>query len=257
MLLHTMNDEEKIFECYKSVRIVYEYFRNIFDDIKDKFNRGTRFPYVQRYQVKDDRNNLWYMILCCPSKAARKKGLFFALCYTIYEIPPKITSSNTRKNDKNSGKGCIAYDFVKMYNFINNHERDDIQIATFIDIVPHVFNRYTKRYLKPKGLENISFGKKVESILLRWRHFDISADLNGDINTKKHLQDDDIICPYDIVMDDGSLMRGHIVNSLLVRFYTYINNDMMFEEQKERSLEMLNEYSEWLRTGKFVKKMTL
>ena len=77
--------------------------------------------------------------------------------------------------------------------------------------------------------------------------FDIDADLYGDKNAEKHANDG--ICPYDVVMSGGGLLRGSIVNEMLVRFNTYIDKDSMFHNQLERHDEMISEYYQMKRTG--------
>lgn len=243
MILGTMNDDEKCYEAFRVVDWIYDIYKRYHLEVEDRFKRGTRFPYIQRIQVEDDKKNIWYIWFCCPSKAARKhRGMYFSLCYTIYDIPPK-----RKENNNNSGKGIIIYDFLEMRNFIKNKNNPDVKQAVFMDIVPHAFNRYTERYLKPNGKDDIEFHKKIDSMFLRWRHFDIEADLVGDKSAKKHKEN--CICPYDVFMSGGGMLRGQIVNGMLLRFYTYVSEEMMFDGQLERQDEMFKERLEWERKG--------
>ena len=45
------------------------------------------------------------------------------------------------------------------------------------------------------------------------------------------------------------MLRGQIVNNLLLRFTTYVSPDMMFDNQLKRQQEMMREHWEWKRTG--------
>ena len=112
-----------------------------------------------------------------------------------------------------------------------------------VDIVPHAFNRYTERYLKPKGLENIEFERKVESIISRWRHFDVVGDKSSDNNKDKG------VAPYDVFMSDGGILRGYVVDEIMIRFFSYVSDDMMYDDQKEWQNEMNSEYFRWLNKG--------
>jgi hypothetical protein len=50
-------------------------------------------------------------------------------------------------------------------------------------------------------------------------------------------------------MSGGGLLRGSIINDLLVRFNTYIDKESMFDNQIERHDEMVSEYYKMKRTG--------
>jgi hypothetical protein len=114
-----------------------------------------------------------------------------------------------------------------------------------VDIVPHAFNRYTERYLKPLGMENIEFERKVESMVLRWMHFDVVGDESSKNNEDKG------IAPYDVFMKDGGILRGYMVNEMLLRFFSYVSDKMMYENQKEWQEKMNSEYYHWMNQGKF------
>jgi hypothetical protein len=96
-------------------------------------------------------------------------------------------------------------------------------------------------------MENMEFGRKIESIMARWMHFDICADKMGDASAAKHIEDN--ICPYDVYMKGGGMLRGQIVNDMFLRFFTYISEDMMFDLQKEIQRDMTKEHYQWVRKG--------
>lgn len=240
MILPTMTDEERVYEAVRTTHWLVGNFYDHRDDIIDKFRRGTRFPYFQRIRLKDDKHNEWWFTCLCPSKENRKKKTFKTLAYTIYDVPPKRTENRT-----NAGKGLLMFDPFAMKKFYETKEREAGSIVA--DITPHAVNRYTERYLKPAGKEGLQIQRKAESIMLRWMHFDIAADLAGDKNAKKHK--DDGICPLDITMKGGGMFRGHVVNDLLVRLTTYVSDDMLFDNQRERQEEMTKEYYDWKRRG--------
>lgn len=113
------------------------------------------------------------------------------------------------------------------------------------DITPHAFNRYTERYLKPKGLE-LDFDRKVENMLLRWKWFDIIGDKSSDKYTK------DTITSYDVFMQGGGMLRGQVLNGLNMRFFTYVSEDMYYSNQKERQEKIFQEYHQLRREGMFI-----
>ena len=96
-------------------------------------------------------------------------------CYTTYYKPPK-----RKENDINSGYGVLMYDPFPMENYIQHHEDPNVRLAAVMDIVPHAINRFTQRCLKPEGKTGYDIHKKLENMLLRWRHFDVLADMYGD-----------------------------------------------------------------------------
>lgn len=242
MVLSTMNDDEKAFEAFRIYTIAIDAYEHFGRDIWEKFKKGTKFPYFQRIYFDDDRRNKWVMSILCKSKKEMKKGHFWCFCYTTYEIQKK-KSNGTNKYDGNTGKGIIAIDPFAMKNRSNGV---NIGMGAVIDITPHAFNRYTQRYLKPKGLENIDFIKKVENIILRWRHFDVM----GDESSNKH--NDKGIAPYDVFMTGGGILRGYVVNEMLVRFFSYVSEDMMYKDQKDWQDKINSEYFRWLNQGKII-----
>ena len=240
MILQTMNDEEKAYELIRATNWLCNICDDVHKKVIEKFKKGTRFPYFQRYCATDDKNNHWTILFYCRSKAMKKSKAYGVLAYITYDVPRK-----QKENYGNAGKGLMFFDPLCMRDMINGKE---VKRPTAVfDIVPHAFNRYTQRYLKPKYLDSMEFAKKFENMLTRWQWFDVAADLFGDKNAKKHA--DDGLCPYDVVMNGGGLLRGSIINNLLVRFYTYIDKDSMFNDQIERYDEMISEYSHLKRMG--------
>ena len=56
---------------------------------------------------------------------------------------------------------------------------------------------------------------------------------------------------YDVMMKDGGILRGHIMNAVLVRFFTYIGADDLYDSQDERYEEMQKEALQWKVQGKY------
>ena len=240
MVLHTMNDEEKGWEAFRIYPTAIDLYEQYKDKIWEKFRKGTKFPYVQRIAFDDDRRNRWIMVILCKSKKAARKGQFWSFCYTTYEIQKK-RNDGTNKYDGNTGKGILGIDPFGMKVRVNG---GTYGLGMVVDIVPHAFNRYTERYLKPKGLENIEFERKVESIISRWRHFDVVGDKSSNNNKDKG------IAPYDVFMSDGGILRGYIVDEVLIRFFSYVSDNMMYDDQKEWQDKMNQEYYHWMNQGK-------
>lgn len=241
MILSTMNDNEKAFEAFRIYPVAIDMYERISDELWGKFKKGTKFPYFQRIAFSDDRNNKWVMSILCKSRKEMKKGHFWCFCYTTYEIEKK-RHDGTNKYDGNTGKGVLAIDPFAMKNRANGV---NVGMGAVMDITPHALNRYTQRYLKPKGLENMEFIKKVENIILRWRHFDVIGDESSD----KH--DDKGIAPYDVFMAGGGILRGYIVNEMLIRFFSYVSDEMLYEDQKTWQETINKEYFRWLNKGVF------
>lgn len=241
MVLHTMNDEEKGWEAFRIYPTAIDLYEQYKDKIWEKFRKGTKFPYVQRIAFDDDRRNRWIMVILCKSKKAARKGQFWSFCYTTYEIQKK-RNDGTNKYDGNTGKGILGIDPFGMKVRVNG---GTYGLGMVVDIVPHAFNRYTERYLKPKGLENIEFERKVESIISRWRHFDVVGDKSSNNNKDKG------IAPYDVFMTDGGMLRGYVVDEIMIRFFSYVSDDMMYEDQKEWQDEMNSEYFKWKNSGMY------
>lgn len=232
MILPTMNDYEKTYEAFRMSENIFAIAREHEESILDRFRRGSRFPYFNRIAWTDDKANQWFITFMCKSKKDAKIGKFWVLAYTIYEIP-KL------KKDSNGGKGVIAYDPYMMHRRYTGEK-----VATvFWDFVPHAINRYTERYLKPRELDNIELQRKVENIISRWWHFDVM----GDKSSEKHK--DKGSYPYDLYTHGGGMFRGNIVSEMLVRFFTYVADDMMFDSQKERQQQMNRERFRFKKDG--------
>lgn len=242
MVLSTMNDEEKAYEAFRICKWAKEIHDEYKHEIGSKFARGTRFPYFQRVVFDDDRQNKWYLTFLCKSKSDKKKGLYYCFCYTIYEIEKK-KSDGTNKFDGNTGKGVLMFDPLAMSARVDGIEKRGMAVVN--DIVPHAFNRYTERYLKPIGKENIEFQRKVENIMLRWKHFDVI----GDSSSEKHK--DKGFAPYDVFMSGGGILRGCFVSEGLIRFFSYVSDDMLYEDQSKWQDEMEKEYQRWKRIGMY------
>ena len=240
MILPTMNDEEKVYEVVRVSDWLCSICGDVHEQVVEKFEKGTRFPYFQRYRATDDKNNLWTILFYVKNKEMKKKKMFGTLAYITYDVPRK-----RKENDLNAGKGVLFFDPFSMSDML--HKRPVKRLAAVNDIVPHAFNRYTQRYLKPKGLDDMEFAKKFENMMTRWQWFDVSADLYNDKNAKKHANDG--ICPYDVVMSGGGLLRGSIISDFLIRFNTYIDKESMFHNQLERHDEMISEYYQMKRAG--------
>ena len=247
MILPNMNDDDRTFEAVRMVHILAEKMRDLKPEVADKFRKAVKYPYIIRYEHTDDRMNTWRMLFILPNKWYKKKRLFRTICYTTYEVPPK-----RKDNYLNAGKGVLLFDPPAMELYINNRFDDDRKMAAVGDIVPHAINQFTERALKPEGRGDMEFHKKVEELILRWRHFDVSADLYGDKSSIKHK--DEGICPYDLVMSDGGMLRGQLVNPMLVRMFTYVSKDDLYENQQDRHEEMMRERAEWLRNGYYYNK---
>lgn len=238
-----MNDDDKAFEAFRICRIAKSLYDECINEVAEKFRKGTRFPYFRRYTFDDDRSNTWVLTFMCRSKEDKKKGRFLCMCYTEYEIE-KRDKEGRRIFDSNTGKGVLMIDPVSLVARLDGKERGGM--GAIMDFVPHVFNQYTERYLKPRGKENIEFCRKVESIMYRWQHFDVCGDKSSEKHTDKGF------APYDVFMYDGGIMRGSFVNEMLLRFFTYISDDMLFDEQREWQQAMHREYYQQYKDRKIV-----
>lgn len=237
-----MNDIEKSFEAARMAPVLCEMVDRYGYTVMDKFRRGARFPYFQKFRKEDDRGNVWTLLFYVLSKEMKKKGLYYTMAYITYDIPRK-----RKEDDVNAGRGCLLLDPLAMNRVLN--KVPGCRQAIVMDIVPHAFNRYTSRYLKPLGKDGMDFDHKLENMLTRWQWFDICADLFGDENAKKHMNDDGF--QYDVFMRGGGMLRGQMVHNLLIRFTTYISEDMMYEDQQKRQSEMQSEYFKLKKDGLF------
>ena len=229
-----MNDEDKAFEAFRISTYLRKCMQEYIPVVTERFknNKGGRFPYFQRLLVTDDKANKWMCLFYELSKDDKKRRVFQTRAYTTYEVPRRHV-----ENDVNAGKGCIIFDpFSMSKRFLEENSKTSF----VMDIVPHAVNRYTERYLIPNGKGDLEWGKKIENILSRWMYVDVCADLKGDLNAEKNKKDN--LCPYDVLMRGGGMLRGQVVNEILIRFTTYVSPDMMFDGQLERQEEMIREY---------------
>ena len=227
--------------CHFSYQVATEYF----EEMKNKICSRKHFPTFESICFDDDRMNRWILTFFVPTKKMAKMGRICVRCHTTYDIPPKRCENQT-----NAGKGVIDFDPILLYQSIHNM-RDDSRGAFIFDYVPHAINRYTDRYLKPNGFNGLEMRKKMEKIYSRYTHFDIDADRNGDISSQKQIQKNGIICPYDIIMKEGGMFRGGIVDNRLIMVYTYVSPSMMYETQTKRATEMTRERYDWEKEGRF------
>lgn len=235
-----MTDEERLYEAVRATHWLCGCFNDFRDEVVRKFRAGTGFPYFQRILLKDDKGNEWWFTCLCPSKEYRKKMMFKTFAYTVYDVPPKRSGKPA-----SAGKGALVFDPLAMKAYLDTKVREPGSMVA--DITPHAMNRYTERYLRPAGREGLEVQRKMESIMHRWQHFDIAADLAGDKNARKHTSDG--ICPIDIIMLGGGMLRGYIVNDLMIRLATYVSDDLLYDNQRERQEEMAREYQDWKRKG--------
>ena len=242
MVLHTMNDEEKVYEAVRYLDFICQRFSQMSCSVTEKFRKATKYPYILRYNMEDDRRNVWRLLCILPSKAVKKKHRYQTMCYTTYEVPPKRKENNT-----NSGKGVILYDPLSMKNYIDHRDDQNVKMAAVMDIVPHAVNRFTDKCLNAEGKTDCDIHKKVEEMILRWRHFDVMADLHGDKSSIKHK--DDGLLPYDLMMREGGMLRGQMVNAMMVRIFTYVSKDDLYKNQEERFAEIMRERAEWIAQG--------
>lgn len=237
-----MNEEEKLYEAVRMVHILYAEYQKRSMAVTEKFKNATKYPYILRFNIQDDRRNVWRLLCILPSKAVKKKHRYLTMCYTTYYIPPKH-----KENDTNSGYGVLMYDPMSMEKYVQHKDDPNVRMAGVMDIVPHAVNRFTDRCLKAEGKTGYDIHRKIEDMILRWRHFDVMADMYGDKSSIKH-QDDGIL-PYDMIMREGGMLRGQLVNPMLVRMFTYVSKDDLYENQQERHDEMMRERAEWKAKG--------
>lgn len=240
MLLPTMNEEERLYEVIRQTSWLYDWVVELGYEISDKFKRATRYPYIQRFSRIDKRGNHWRMIVLLPNKTLKKKKKYLTMCYLVYENPPR-----RKEKYDNAGKGVMMFSPIDMMRYINEPKS---RMAAIMDIIPHAFHRYTQRCLTKEGKTDYDIHKKLEHMLLNYMHFDVMPS-EDDKNAKKH--EDDGLLPYDVMMKDGGILRGHIMNGVLVRFFTYIGADDLYDSQDERYEEMQKEALQWKVQGKY------
>ena len=236
MILPTMNDDERCFEAFRVLGPAYMMYCKLEPTIVSKFSKATKYPYILRFPFVDDKRNDWRLVCILPSKAAKKKLRYMTMCYTTFDVPPR-----RMEDDRNAGTGVIMFDPFIMWNEVYGKGGD--RNPCFMEIVPHAFNRYTETYLTPQGLTDLDIHKKVENMLLRWWHYDVAPDLHGDKSAVKHKNDG--ICPYDVIMKGGGILRGQFTCPTLIRFFTYISKEKMYDNQEERYAEIAREAWQW------------
>jgi hypothetical protein len=64
---------------------------------------------------------------------------------------------------------------------------------------------------------------------------------------KKHLSDGGL--PYDVYLRGGGMLRGKLYNNIMLRLFTYVADDQLFDNQRERQEEMTKEYYQFKRKG--------
>ena len=52
-------------------------------------------------------------------------------------------------------------------------------------------------------------------------------------------------------MAGGGILRGYIVNEVLIRFFSYVSDEMLYEDQKTWQETINKEYFRWLNKGVF------
>ena len=243
MFTNTMSLDDKYFEIFRTHREFYYFFLENRKVFMERLNKRTSsdFPYYNRFSVFDDKANEWNFLFSCKSKEHRKKGLYLCYAYTIYEIPPM-----RKENQTNSGKGFIFFYpeyFCKFYLCKEMNEDEKFKIPIIHDVVPHAMNRYNERFLKRRGLSNLDFKKKVEMVLSKCETADILMELHGDISSEKHLSEDLSTCGIDLIIRNSGIIRGRLYdNNHYAQYYTFVSNDMLYQNQIERVRDSLNEW---------------
>ena len=77
-------------------------------------------------------------------------------------------------------------------------------------------------------------------------------DVGGDEYSQKH--NDKGILAYDVFLKGGGMLRGQMSNPIYVKFFTYVSDDQLYENQRETQQKISNEYYSLLREGKLVIK---
>ena len=220
--------------------VLFDFYCNHKNEFYSKLDKQSNsgFPYYNRYIVDDGRNNKWHLVYFCPSKAYRKKRLSLHYLYTVYEIFP-----THKENQSNYGKGVLLIfpSHVQKYCMERLLNGNSNTIPPVLDIVPHAINRYTERYLNPRGIIDFNIHNKVENIMSRFQHVDTESDLHGDKSSQKYVKDG--VTPFDFVFRDGGMLRGSCyVYKTYIQLYTYVDASMMYDNQIERGKEIMNDY---------------
>ena len=107
MVLPTMNDNEKAYEAFRIYNTAIGIYNEYKGEIWDKFRRGTKFPYVQRIQFNDDRNNKWLMLIICKSKkAVNKEKLQAREDRVLRQDPALAADDHDRVKGHGEGEEC-------------------------------------------------------------------------------------------------------------------------------------------------------
>lgn len=238
MLLPTMSTDEKAFEAFRIKNFAHEWARQLHDENEDKVRRAVKFPYKFSVTKKDDYGNTWIVKMVYANKTQWKQRIAHYWCYTTYRITKRDKTGNPHY-DTNTGPGIIAFDPT-----VTKNEK-----FLVVDIVPHCINQYRKRHLEPLGRQDITLDAVIDSIMLRWKHFDVAEEHA----MEKH--DDKGLLPYNIIMQGGGQLLGNLSTPVTLILFTYVSPDMMFEDQLERQQCMMTEWSSWQANGIYTEKM--
>lgn len=243
MILPNFTDVEKEWEAYRICDFAHEATMEHMHRIYNTLKSRKHFPTFESLCFDDDKNNRWFITFHISTKEMAKEGKKIGVfCYTTYDMPQKRCEDQSY-----AGKGVILFNPLHLYKF---GETGKVGEGCYImDITPHAINRYTERYLIPNGLAGLDMRRKMEKIMSRCVHFDVSAGLNGDISAKKQFEDKGFLSPYDIITKEGGMFRGGMVSSVQMRMYTYISPKMMYENQVRRIMEMTREQRRWVKEG--------
>ena len=243
MILPQMTDTEKSYHAFRikdlAKRWAYEFRR----EVAQKFDKAFKYPYSLFRKHNDGYGNEWTLLFCLPCKEDKKKGRMRALCYTVYNVEKKDRKGRM-KFDGTTGKGVIMFDPLLLWCASpDNHMGGGV-----VEFLPHVMNRYTQRYLKPLGKENIPFDKKMASIVARLKYF----DTEGDAYSQKYSGEDKM--PYDMFLKGGGMLRGQLTSAIYVKFYTYVSDELLYDNQRRTQEKISQEFYSLLKEGKLTNR---
>lgn len=241
MILPQMTDDEKGYQAFRIRDLARRWAYSFREEVKPKFDKAFKYPYTLFKKHDDGYGNVWTLLFCLPCKEDKKKGRMRSLIYTVYNVEKK-DNSGRMKFDGNTGKGIIMFDPLSLWCV----SRENRMGGGIMEFLPHVMHRYTQRYLRPLGKADIPFDKKVASIVARWKYFDIG----GDEYSQKHNEKG--ILAYDVFLKGGGMLRGQMVNDIYVKFFTYISDDQLYDNQRETQEKISQEYYSLLREGKLI-----
>lgn len=237
MILPNMTDDEKGFEAFRIRDLARRWAYDFRKEAAPKFEQAFKYPYNLFRKHEDGYGNVWTLLFCLPSKEDRKRGWMRSTIFTTYDVEKKNIKGKVR-NDGNTGKGFIAFDPLTLW-------RNDGGIMEFI---PHAIHRYTQRYLKPIGKLDMPIDKKVASITSRWLYYNLGGDdYSQKYNSRGFLA-------YDAYMKGGGMFRGQLSNAVYVKFYTYISEDMLYDNQREIQKRINAEYQSLMNKGSLIYK---